>query len=93
MAPNPILALVLPLLYVFVSMFVLLNFTTLLEVIGRGPSFIKQYKQLEILKPFIVNFVEFATRVFGPLSKFTPQPTHVMLIAIVVAIVMHGGRK
>lgn len=65
MAPNPILALVLPLLYVFVSMFVLLNFTTLLEVIGRGPSFIKQYKQLEILKPFIVNFVEFATRVFG----------------------------
>lgn len=69
MAPNPLLALVLPLLYIFVSMFVLLNFTTLLEVISRGPGLIKQYQQLAVLKPFVVNFVEFATRVFGYVLK------------------------
>lgn len=65
MAPNPLLALVLPLLYIFASSLILLNFTTLLEVISRGPGLIKQYKQLEVLKPIVINFVEFMTRVFG----------------------------
>ncbi|KXZ50335.1 hypothetical protein GPECTOR_17g976 [Gonium pectorale] len=94
MAFNPLVAIFMPLLYLLLSTFVMLQFSVVLSLVGVAGVKVRSIGQLAAIEPVITTLVDYLTRVFGPLHKFTPQPTHILLMAVVVALVANGsGRR
>ncbi|GLC41481.1 hypothetical protein PLESTB_001007000 [Pleodorina starrii] len=90
---NPVLVLFLPTAYILLSTFVMVQLTAILMLIGQAGVKVRTMKQLAPIEPVVTELVNYLTRVFGPLHKFTPQPTHVLLVAVVVALVVNGQRR
>ncbi|EFJ44554.1 hypothetical protein VOLCADRAFT_106349 [Volvox carteri f. nagariensis] len=88
---NPVLVLVLPLAYILASTMITLKLTLVLSLLGQAGVKVRSMKQLAPIEPAVTALVDYLTRVFGPLHKFTPQPTHVLLVAVIVALVVHGS--
>ncbi|KAG2427715.1 hypothetical protein HYH02_014546 [Chlamydomonas schloesseri] len=93
MAVNPLMVVVLPVAYLLIGTFSLLQFSAILQLVSQGAVKVRQMKQLAPIEPVVTTLVDYLTRIFGPLHKFTPQPTHVLLAAIVVALVVNGMRR
>jgi hypothetical protein len=89
MAANPLVVLFLPTLYIFGSLFTLLQFQVLITLIGKGIIELKKIPSLSSILPFVVGLNDYLVKVFGPAQKFVPQPTHVLLVALIMAVIVH----
>mmetsp|Transcript_33737 Transcript_33737/g.60908 ORF Transcript_33737/g.60908 Transcript_33737/m.60908 type:complete len:93 (-) Transcript_33737:556-834(-) len=86
---NPILVVFLPLLYIFTSIFICMQFSISLSLLASLPDKINSIPALGSISPIVNAAVAYTSKAFGPLHKFTPQPTHVLLVAILVAFIVH----
>ncbi|GAX85659.1 hypothetical protein CEUSTIGMA_g13074.t1 [Chlamydomonas eustigma] len=92
MATNPLVVLFLPSLYIVGALFSLLQFQVLIALIGKGVLELKKIPSLSSLLPFVVGLNDYLVKVFGPAQKFVPQPTHVLLVALMMAVIIHTER-
>mmetsp|Transcript_2068 Transcript_2068/g.5448 ORF Transcript_2068/g.5448 Transcript_2068/m.5448 type:complete len:96 (-) Transcript_2068:326-613(-) len=88
---NPLAVMFLPVLYLLGSCFSLLQFQVVITLIAKGVAKAKTVAALEPAMPIMTAVNDYLIRVFGPAHKFVPQPTHVMLVAVLMAIVVHVG--
>ncbi|KAG1676638.1 hypothetical protein FOA52_008767 [Chlamydomonas sp. UWO 241] len=69
-----------------------MSFQVIITLVAKGTAMAKGIALLEPALPIIIAVNEYLLKVFGPAHKFIPQPTHVMLVAVLLAIIMHSGR-
>ncbi|KAG2483034.1 hypothetical protein HYH03_018064 [Edaphochlamys debaryana] len=92
-AVNPVLVVALPVLYVLAATFSMMQVSVILALLGQAAVKVRTIKALSFAEPAVTALVDYFTRVYGPLHKFTPQPTHILLMAVVVALVVNGQRR
>ncbi|KAF5832803.1 hypothetical protein DUNSADRAFT_11212 [Dunaliella salina] len=89
---NPIVLLLLPAAYIFASVVALLQFQVLFQLLQVGITKLHSVSALAFAKPVTGVFMDHLVRVFGRPDKFVPQPTHVLLVALILAVVVHLER-
>mmetsp|Transcript_1147 Transcript_1147/g.2716 ORF Transcript_1147/g.2716 Transcript_1147/m.2716 type:complete len:95 (+) Transcript_1147:69-353(+) len=89
---SPILLLFLPSAYIFASVVCLLQFQVLFQLLQLGVTKLHSVSALAFVKPVTGVFIDHLVRVFGQPHKFVPQPTHILLVALILAVVVHLER-
>ncbi|GFH13378.1 uncharacterized protein HaLaN_09252, partial [Haematococcus lacustris] len=98
---SPLLVLLLPVLYLFGGCLTLLQFQvayTLVVQVGRQTAAADQIRNNALTRKrlacagLLQNLSDYLIRVFGQPHKFVPQPTHVVLVALMIAVIVHLER-
>lgn len=92
MAVNPLAVIILPTVYILVAVLALMQFSVVLSLLATAAVKVRAIPLLDPIEPVLITMIEYLQRVFGPLNKFNPQPTHIFLVAIVVALIAHSRR-
>lgn len=90
---NPLLLIFLPSLYIFGAAIGLLQFQVLFAGLASLVAKAKSIPYLEFAVPVLKTLVQFLERVFGPASKFAPNSTQVILVAVMLAVIVHCERS
>jgi len=70
----------------------LLQFQVVLTLVAQGAAKIKSVSALKLVQPATAALADMLVKIFGLPHKFVPQPTHVILVAILLAVVVHLER-
>ncbi|KAL6754342.1 hypothetical protein V8C86DRAFT_2704194 [Haematococcus lacustris] len=89
---SPLLVLLLPVLYLFGGCLTLLQFQVAYTLVVQGVSKARAISALKFAQPVLQNLSDYLIRVFGQPHKFVPQPTHVVLVALMIAVIVHLER-
>uniref|UniRef100_A0A7S0X3B7 Uncharacterized protein n=1 Tax=Chlamydomonas leiostraca TaxID=1034604 RepID=A0A7S0X3B7_9CHLO len=89
---NPVLLLFLPSIYIAGALAALLQFQVLFTLAMQGFSKVKTIEALAFAKPGVMAISDYLIKVFGQPHKFVPQPTHVLLVALILAVVVHSRK-
>lgn len=85
--------LILPSAYMLAAVLALLQFQVILTLLQQGAIRIKSVGALSAVAPFIGGLSDHFVKVFGQPHKFVPQPTHVILVALMMAVIIHLERS
>ncbi|WIA15679.1 hypothetical protein OEZ85_002305 [Tetradesmus obliquus] len=78
-----------PSLYIVLSCCALAQFNLIFNGISSLAFHMQRTPALEALAPLLKAFVKYLESIFGPAYKFVPNPTHVLLVAVMLAFIVH----
>lgn len=89
---SALYVLVAPPLYLGTSATCWLIWSSFLKILQTVSVQVRSVPALQPVAPAVVAINLYMERIFGPAHKFTPTSTHVVLLAIVVALIVHLER-
>lgn len=75
-----------PSLYILLSCACLAQFRIILNFLSTA-AYHLQHSPLEPFAPILKTFVQYLESIFGPAYKFVPNPTQVILVALMLAVI------
>lgn len=75
-----------PSIYIFLSCACLAQFRIIFNTLSTA-AYHMQRGPLEAFAPIVKTFVQYLESIFGPAYKFVPNPTHVLLVALMLAVI------
>lgn len=82
-----------PTLYILLACCSLLQFSLIFNGLSNLAYHLERTPALEAVAPLSKAIVRYLEAVFGPAYKFSPNPTHVLLVAVLLAVVAQGQRN
>lgn len=88
---NVVWLLMAPTTYITLATLGLLQFSFALSALGS--LFVAAQKQAPVVAPVLGSYLRHVEAIFGPTYKpFTPSPTQVVLVALMLAVIVERGR-
>ncbi|KAL4422813.1 hypothetical protein ABPG75_009010 [Micractinium tetrahymenae] len=93
MLGGPLAVIFGPVLYIFVAALSLSQFKIAYNFLARFVYQKSRNPVWEVVQPPLRQQLAFFESVFGQPATFTPTTTHVLLVAIMIALIVHTQRR